>query len=221
MVAKPTNTDTYLIELPASGEWSLQDLYIFPHAYEQCYSFVYCLDTALPSRDRERIDYAFESYPWRGGYSYVNIYQVLENQIPGPSRPQIVSIHKASPGWIELAMNMDTAASVAKSIAIMAGSATAVTLAYTKAMKYLADLNLARRRAQLNELAVTRQEAAELRGLCQELAASLGFNSLEELHIRTGNPEVTLKLLAAHHRRMQTLLEYVRDEKVILPRNDG
>jgi len=53
--------------------WSLEDLYEFPYAYSQIYSFIYCFDSELNARDAERIDYALEGYPWRGGYSYVSV----------------------------------------------------------------------------------------------------------------------------------------------------
>jgi hypothetical protein len=58
----------FRMELPESADWSLLDLYTFPHAFDQCYAFVYCFDTDLPERDRNRINSAMESYPWRGGY---------------------------------------------------------------------------------------------------------------------------------------------------------
>jgi len=60
-------------------DWELEDLYEFPHAFSQCYAFVYCLDSELEPRDRDRINYAIREYPWRGGYSYVNIYSVFKN----------------------------------------------------------------------------------------------------------------------------------------------
>jgi hypothetical protein len=59
--------DYYRISL--DGNWSLNDLYEFPHSYAQNYAFIYCLDTNLDPRDRERINLALENYPWKGGYS--------------------------------------------------------------------------------------------------------------------------------------------------------
>lgn len=211
---------SYKIDLPESGKWTLHDLYKFPHSLEQCYSFIYCLDTELPARDRERIDYAFSAYPWRGGYSYVNIYQVLASQIPPRSRPKIISMHKASPGWIELLANLDAIEAIAKAIAVIAGSIATTTFAYSKTTKYLANLNNIRKEADVKDLQLTRLQITELNLLCKELADSLGFKSIDELHRRTQNPEVSLKLLAAHYRRMQILLEYVQKGKVLLPIED-
>src|SRR4051812_8995089 len=74
------------------GQWRLSDLDGFSHTYGQCYAFVYCLDTDLEIRDRERVDEAFANYPWRGGYSYVNIYSVLQHQVPMRDRPRLKAI---------------------------------------------------------------------------------------------------------------------------------
>lgn len=211
----------YRIALPESGEWTLHDLYIFPHAYEQCYTFIYCLDTDLPARDREAIDYAFARYPWKGGYSYVNFYSVLWRQVPVRARPRLTSIHKASPGWIDLALNLDAAVSVAKSLAIIAGSIAAAAAAYKKAWTLLHSLRTEREKAKTQQLQLRQAQVKAIRGTCNELAKAIGFKSLADLHKRTNDPEVSLKLLAAHYRRMRTLLEFQQKDKAQLPLNDG
>jgi hypothetical protein len=63
------------------NEWQLDDLYRFSHSYSQTYAFIYCFDVEHTPHDRARIGRALETYPWQGGYSYVNIYTVLQNQI--------------------------------------------------------------------------------------------------------------------------------------------
>lgn len=218
----PKNTngipaETYRIVLPGTEEWALKDLYQLPHTYEQCYSFVYCLDTELPARDRERVDEAFASYPFKGGYSYVNIYSVLYRQLPGRAKPRIKGVHKSSPGWLDLFLDLDAAICLAKSIAVLASSAVAATAAYAKAIKILANIKVERERARLKEIQLTQQQIRATKMCCDELAKSLGFKNLAELHRRTNNPEVSLKLLAAHYRRMDVLVEYDKDEKAIFP----
>ena len=207
----------YRVTLPENTELSLRDLYVFPRAYEQCYSFVYCFDTTLEARDSERIDEAIASYPWKGGYSYVNIYSVLYSQIPSKSRPKIQSIHKASPGWIDLVLNLEAAVTLAKSIATIAGSMALTAAAYTKAMKLIAQISANRQAARLREMQLTQQQIKAVRGCCDELAKAMGFKSLNELHQRTGNPEVSLKLMGAHYRRMKILLNFSQKQKAILP----
>jgi hypothetical protein len=209
--------EVYRIPLPDSEDWTLPELYNFPHAYQQCYSFIYSLETDLPARDRERIDEAFASYPWKGGYSYVNIYSVLYNQIPPRAKPRVKGIHKASEGWLDLVLNLDAAIELAKAVALIAGSGAAAAAAYAKAAKILANIRAEREKAKLRELRLTQEQLRAVRGSCDELAKALGFKNLADLHRRTGDPEVSLKMLAAHARRMKVLVNFVQDGKAILP----
>lgn len=218
-VIKPA-PKAYRIVLPESADWTLHDLYIYPHAYEQCYAFIYCLDTELPARDQEAIDYAFSNYPWRGGYSYVNIYSVLQRQVPVRARARIKSFHKSSPGWIDLLLNLEVAKEVAKSVAVLSGAGVTAAAAYKKAYTLLASIKTEREKARLQQLQLRQQRIKVLRASCDELAKALGFKSVAELHTRTGDPEVSLKLLSAHYRRMKTLLEYQSKEKALLPVDD-
>jgi hypothetical protein len=211
----------YHIPLPESEAWKLADLYRLPHTFEQCYSFVYCLDTDLPSRDRKRVDEAFVSYPFVGGYSYVNIYVVLANQIPAHARPRVSSIHKASPGWLDLALHLDAAIAVAKAVAIFMATGAAAAASYSAAVKLLANIKAERERARLKTMQIKSEQLRAIHSSCNELARMLGFDSLDELNKRTRNPEVSLKLLLAHYRRIEVLAGYVVEGKIILPTRSG
>lgn len=204
------------------GNWQLEDLYELPHAFDQCYAFVYCLDSELDIRDRERIDGAFAAYPWKGGYSYVNIYTVLKNQVPWQHRPRVKAIQKASPGWLDLFLNADVAIQVAKSVSALSGAGVAATKAYALIKKTLSQIKVDREKGKLQELQLTAAQQQTLMGMCQTMAKFLGFKNLKDMHARTGSPEVSLKLLLAHYRRTSVLLEYVKSGKVELPQDaDG
>lgn len=218
---KKTTSDAYRIRLP-DEEWQLEDLYELPHAFEQCYAFVYCLDTELLARDRESIDRAFAAYPWRGGYSYVNIYFVLKNQLPYAARPRLKSMHKASPGWIDLYLSVDAAIQVAKAVGILSTTAVAAAKAYSQVRKTLSRVTVERERAKLDAMKLTQSQTRTMISLCEDMAKFLGFKNVKELHERTGNPEVSLKLLAAHYRRTSVLVEFVKDGKAEFPEeSDG
>ncbi|MCA3159976.1 MAG: hypothetical protein IOC38_20045 [Burkholderia sp.] len=210
--------DSYRVLM--DGRWKLEDLYAFPHAFSQCYSFIYCFDTDLPARDRSRINDALAGYPWRGGYSYVNIYTVLFHQVPPRHRPEVKAISYASPGWLDLFLNVDVAIQVAKSVGILAGSAVAAAKAYATVMKYISQVSVERKRAQLAEMRLTQAQHKTFMSMCEDMAKFLGFKNVKELHERTGNPEVSLKLLAAHYRRTDQLVEFVKEGKASLPKND-
>ena len=203
------------------GRWRLEDLYTFPHAFSQCYAFIYCLDSDLSPRDRDRINYALVGYPWKGGYSYVNIYIVFHHQVPPRHRPTIKAISYASPGWLDIVLNPDVALQVAKSVGILAGSAVAAAKAYATVMKYLTQVSVERKRAQLAEMRLTQAQHKTLMSMCQDIAKFLGFKSVKELHERTGSPEISLKLLAAHYRRTDQLVEFVKEGKASLPESDS
>ena len=210
----------YRISLPEAGTWTLHDLYVFPRAYEQCYAFIYCLDTELPARDKEAIDYALLKYPWKGGYSYVNIYAVLMRQVPARDRPRIKSFHKASLGWIDLLLNVEAAKAVATSVAALSGATVAAAAAYKKTYALLLSLKTEREKARLQQLQLRQQQIKAIHAACEAIAKAMGFKNLAELHKRTGDPEVSLKLLAAHYRRMKILTDFESKDKTFLPFDD-
>lgn len=197
--------------------WELEDLYGFPHAYSQCHSFIYCFDTELDPRNAERIDIALEGYPWRGGYSYVNIYTVLHHQIPVPHRPKIAAIQYASPGWLDILLNPDVALQIAKSVGILLSAGVAAVEAFKRIDKIRLDIAYQRRKQDREFATLSASEAKTLNEMSEEIAKHLGFSSLEALQKRTKNPEVTLKVLLAHYRRMRVLGDYVESGKVSLP----
>ena len=197
--------------------WELEDLYGFPHAYSQCHSFIYCFDTELDPRKAERINIALKGYPWRGGYSYVNIYTVLHHQIPVSHRPKIAAIQYASPGWLDILLNPDVALRIAKSVGILLGAGVAAIETFKRIDKIRLDIAYQRRKQGREFAALTASEAKALNEMSEEIAKHLGFKSLEALQERTKNPEVTLKVLLAHYRRMRVLGDYVESGKVSLP----
>lgn len=201
------------------SRWALEDLYEFPHTYSQTYSFIYCFDSELDARDADRINYALEGYLWRGGYSYVNIYTILANQVPREHKPEVAKIQYASPGFIDIILNPDVALQVAKSVSILLGTGVAGVEAYKRIYKALLEMNKDKKKQQAEITTYSEAEARALTSMSDTLAKNMGFNNVAELHQRTKNPEVTLKLLMAHHRRLSTLGEFVREGKVSLPVN--
>jgi len=216
------NNDVYRILM--DERWVLEDLYTLPHAYAQNFAFVYCFDTPLEARDAKRIDFALQGYPWKGGYSYVNIYTVLKNQIPPIERPQIVSIQYASPGWLDLLLNPDVALKVAKSIGILLGAGVTAAATYKQINKIFISINKQRRKAKIDNLKLSQSETKELNRLSEQLAKSMGFGSVSKLNERTKDPEISARLLSAHYRRMSIMAEFADQGKVKFPdklKDDG
>ena len=57
--------------------------------------------------------------------------------------------------------------------------------------------------------------------MCEDMAKFLGFKNMQELHKRTGSPEVSLKLLPAHYRRTNQIVDFVKKGKASLPEGEG
>ena len=208
------NPDRYRVQM--EGRWDLADLYEFPHAFEQCYSFINCFDAEVQPIDSNNIVLALRALPWNGGYSYINIYSVLHREINWRDRPRVSEIKYASPGWIELALNLGVAIEVAKAVAAISVSSAVAMKSYTTASKYLSGLKTAREKAKLADLKLTVEQDVALMKLCETHAKFLGFKSVKALTEQTGNPEITLRLLLAHHRRLRDLAKFQEEEKAIL-----
>jgi integrase len=199
------------------GRWELKDLLVISREFEQCYAFIYCFDAEASPLSEERIEIALRGYPWKGGYSYLNIYTVLESQVRWRDRPRVRSIQYASPGWIELAINADVAVQLAKSIAALAAAGAFSVKSYAAAAKELRELNAHRKQKKIEHLKLTAEQDKEMMRLCNEHARHLGFNSVAALIQHTGNPEIALRLLLAHHRRINELIRLTLEDKAKFP----
>ena len=199
------------------GRWELEDLYQMPHAFEQCYAFVYCFDTEVTPLRPERISAALHGFPWRGGFSYLNIYKVLKAEVLWGDRPRVNEIRYASPGWVEINLALEVALQVAKAVAALAAAGMVAAKSYSVAYKYLADLKLHREKNRIAHLKLTKEEDQAIFALCDAHAKHLGFKSVAALVQKTGNSEVTLRLLLAHHRRLRDLVRLVDDGKATFP----
>lgn len=206
------------------GRWDINDLYQFPRAYFQAYAFTYVFDTRLEPRDIDRIDYALESYPWRGGYSVVNIYTVLQNQVDREYRPEIVEIRYASPGWIDLLLHLGPAVQIAISVGTTSSSIVATKKAYDAVQAFLKHIRERNARRRIEDFQLLREEIEELNRLNSELAKLMKFNGLDKLTSQTKSEYVSAILMAAQYRRLKILEEFSSKGKAILPpnpRNDG
>lgn len=205
----------YRVEM--DERWELKDLYEFPHNFLQVYSFAYCLDSELPVGDAERIDFALRSFPWRGGYSVVNLYQLLQRQAAYRQKPTVAEIKYASPGWLDIALNIAPALKVATYAASAIYTTERLARAYSSIQKHLQEISIQKRKNEIEDLQLSRQQLQEMRLLNEEISQCIGFTKLDELYSRTGSAEVVSKILSAQYRRLKVITDYVKKGKVRLP----
>jgi hypothetical protein len=199
------------------GQWRLEDLYQFPHAFAQLYSFLYSFGSERRARNDERIDEALFTYPWRGGYSVVNLYTVLKYQVWPQDRPLIREIRYASPGWIDLALVPVVAFQAAWIIAKIAERAASVAQSYSKLQTEISKIRRHQQESRIRELKLAKEEYDAVLALSRQLADDMGFEQLEGLNERTGDVVVSAQMVCSLYRRGKALSHYLRDGKATLP----
>jgi hypothetical protein len=209
----------YRIEL--NGEWTFEDLYLFPRAYEQVYFFFSSLDRDLTEVDRERIVHAYKAFPWRGGYSAINFFNQLTYATRRQARPTIIAIKKASPGFFDLGVWLATATALAVTVKQIASAIDAANTAYHNVYKGLQDRRLLRLRENHDKLEFDREQLAYISEANQEMSHLLGFASATELNKLTGDPYLTTKILLSVYRRVRTLCDYENKGKAHLTENQS
>jgi len=206
--------------------WSLEDLYLFPRAYEQVY-FAY--EALLPAPDEEvdeRILRAFNAFPWRGGYSAVNFYNQLKYATPKKKRPVIREIQYASPGHIELILNIPLAIQIAGVVTTVTGALAACNklyhTIYTDAQKRkLLSIDL-----KSKEIELANQQMDFILDSNEKMARILQLKSAEVIEKRAEHPLIALKILLSIYRRVRSLAEYQEKGKAklsqrVTPNEDG
>jgi len=199
-------SDRYKINI--DKRWSLEDLYVFSRTYEQVYFLAYSLLPDLPEGAVDRVSRAYQTFPWRGGYSAVNFYNQLKYSVPSTERPNVLAIRYASPGFLELGMLLGVAYSVSKLVKYVAGSLKEMNSAYNEIMTDLQKRKLLRLEVKKKEIELSQTQLRAVEEHADSMAKLLGFNGHAELTERTGHPFITLKILLSYYRRLRKLAEY-------------
>ena len=199
--------------------WSLEDLYKFPRAYEQVYFAYEALLPALTDQANDRILRAFNAYPWQGGYSAINFYNQLKYATPINKRPVIKRMQYASPGVIDLFLNLPLALQIAGVVTSVAGSIGACNKVYhaiyTNAQKRkLLGLDIKSR-----EIEVANKQIDFILEANQKLAGILQLESPAVIESRVEHPLIAMKIMMSIYRRVKTLVDYQEKGKAKLPQH--
>jgi hypothetical protein len=196
--------------------WSLEDLYVYPRAYEQVY---FALEALVPAEDElsnERIERAFQAFPWRGGYSAVNFYNQLKYATPRNKRPEVTEMKYASPGYIELLLNLPLAVKIAVSVTAVAGSIGSCNKVYNQIHSDLQKRKLLRIEVDRKKLELTKEQIYLVADANEKMADILNLDSHDTIDQRTNDPLISLKIFLSVYRRIRTLAEYENKGKASL-----
>ena len=198
--------ETYKINI--DERWTLEDLYVFSHTYEQVYFLTYSLFPELPDTAIDRVARAYQAFPWKGGYSAVNFYNQLKYAVPPAKRPKIVAIQYASPGFIDLALIVAVSAAISRIVRHFTGSIREMNATYNEIMSDLQKRKLLRLEVKKKELELSQAQSVVIEQHAERMAQLLGFQGHAQLTERTGHPYITLKILLSYYRRLRKLAEF-------------
>jgi hypothetical protein len=199
----------YRIEI--DKRWDLEDLYKFPRAYEQVYFALFSLFPHDDEGTRERIDRAYASFPWNGGYSAVNFYNNLKYILPKGQRPAVASIQYASPGWIELFhVVLPVALGIAAIVKAVCSSFNNANNTYTNIHKGLTDRKMLRIEVERKEIELLEKHMDFVKKSNLDMAQILQLqpSQIAVINAKTGSALKTLKIFLSIFRRIKTLAEY-------------
>lgn len=211
--------DNYAIFI--DKRWTLEDLYKFPRAFEQIY---FAFEAVLPAPDEqtdERIERAFRAFPWGGGYSAVNFYNQLKYATPPERRPIIKQIQYASPGYIELFLNLPLAIQISAVVASVASTIGVCNKVYNTIHTDLQKRNLLRIEVEKKKIELTKEKLNIVVHANEQMAKILGLSSAETIVKRSDDPLIALKILLSIYRRIRTLAEYRNKGKANLAERIG
>jgi hypothetical protein len=196
------------------GEWSLEDLHLFPHAYGQLYLFVNALQRGRLDL-HETYDQAFE-YPWRGGWSTVNFFGYVKNRVPRTARPRLVALQYASPGWMDLSLVVATALAIRSLVTTFVKAATQLHTLYNDIYKGMHDRKLMQVDVRQRIIELEQQELEWVETSANRMAKLMGFEDVATLNKVTRNPLATLKVLLSLYRKVRTLAKFEESGKAKL-----
>ncbi|HXM63434.1 MAG TPA: hypothetical protein VN950_21410 [Terriglobales bacterium] len=207
-------TESY--EIPIGGKWTLEDLYIFPRAYEQCYFIYLALSPSTRNFDDDRIIHAYEAFPWQGGYSAVNFYNQLKWAVPRRRRPQITRIRYASPGIIELGgLVVSVAIVIEKVVRTLCDTAKDASHTYSAIYRDMQKRRLLRIKTENEIRRLTPSEFRIIESHNRDMGAILDVD-VDALNEKTGSSYKTLKILLSLFRRARSLASFQKKGKLRL-----
>ncbi|RMR56122.1 hypothetical protein ALP83_02506 [Pseudomonas syringae pv. actinidiae] len=205
------NSDFKVIDI--DGQWEISDLRKFSDSVQDCYSFGFALLGATGKAATKKINSLFHKHPWRGGFSSVNFFKELYNNIPNEDRAGIRKIEYASPGEIKFFMNGDVADSIRELVNAINEEKSESLAAYKTAHGELQNMGLLGKSDSDVNLSI--QSVKDLNTLLEDTCEAMGLadSATHILELASGDPLSGIKIVLAYHRRLQALADYVATGK--------
>lgn len=211
--------DDYRIEL--DRRWKLEEFHNFTKNYEQAY-FAYFVLYAV-SEEGGQNDLLFRSvssnlkgYPWQGGHSVVAFYTGVKRTIGRRNIPEVKAINYASPGYMDLLLQLPVAIQIAGTVTSIALSIGAVNKVYNDIYRGMRERQLNKVKVEREKLSLAQDEMKFLKDSCKELGQILQISDVDKLIEMSGNELRALKVLQSVFRRVRVLAKFQDEGKAIL-----
>jgi hypothetical protein len=185
-----------ICKFAVNGRWDLDDLSVFPRELKQVYAFHSTLsaENVVPFSKLSTIK---APPPLRGGFSYVNLYNSLYNQIPMSERPYIYRFSYSSPGFLEIMGTLAVLNALIYVVKNFLSLAQKVLDIIRDSEDFLNERRLRRRETRQSEVEFSASEINEAKYLAHIVGKEIGFSEhdVEMLQSFTGNWVGTLKLI--------------------------
>lgn len=204
--------------IPLDGRWEMRDLEEFSRLFTQLCSFYYALEKEIDLDGNGRFSYAFEAFPWLGGYSAVNFYNKIYYSIPKKRRPNIKRMEYASPGELVLIAIVPTCISIVYLLRQIVKLGSETVDFYKKIQKEFFARKLTKVEAKGGEVNLSKEDYDFCIWAFNEFGDRLGLTPQQKSIIMKSskNPLAATKILASLYRRGRDLAEFEGQKKTRL-----
>lgn len=202
--------------LIVDGEWDMSEFGQFYQRYSEIYAFLHTVGSGAGNNYVDKLQCIVKEKPFKGGFSYVNLYQELRRVLPRKDRLGLREIQYASPGHISVNGNEHTFREIRAVVANFLRSRTEILKHYGDFHGYLSKHKyLAMDVAGFDE---SDPNSAYFFEKSKELTKILGapeFSTIKALS--KGNALVCSKIVLSFCRRVQQAAEFYAQGRVTLP----
>jgi hypothetical protein len=200
------------------GEWDLDDLRTLTTSIRLAYAYFYWA-LQEPLYVDQTVRGGLSRYFWTGEYVGDRFAQTLYDHIPEKKRLKLVSIHYASPGWMELAGFVPVIMGLGWVTRIWIKNFDQAFDLFKKVDNYFSERKLRDLRKTGSIKDIDGDFIDEARTLCFEYGRYLGLKDKEIENVITlvGNPIAALRLLVAMSSEARRLHELEAHGKISLP----
>lgn len=156
---------------------------------------------------------------WSRLDSAVNFYNQLKYATPKNKRPTIRGIHYASPGLIDIMLDLPLAIQIIGIVSAVTGSILAGNKTYNTIYKDARIRKLLSTDIQTKELELTNKQIDFIIHADEKIAKLLKLDPAAVIEQRAEHSIIAMKILFSFYRRVRTLAEYQERGKIRLPQS--